>query len=270
MRWAIILILFGLMMPQGGNAAPKSDLWAKWRAHDPASTDVIDHSMWDKFLSRYVVSSPDGINRVAYGKVTTADKMVLHTYIQGLSRLSVSTFNRNQQRAFWINLYNALTLEVILDHYPVSTIRKINISPGFFSSGPWGKKLLQIESEDISLDDIEHRILRPIWKDARLHYGLNCASLGCPNLQTKAFRAANTEGLLDKGAREYINHPRGVSFRDGRLTVSSIYHWFKEDFGGNDQGVIRHLMDFASPDLKGTLKNVTKISDDDYDWSLNE
>jgi hypothetical protein len=122
----------------------------------------------------------------------------------------------------------------------------------------------------VSLDDIEHRILRPIWKDPRLHYALNCASIGCPNLQVRAFNAANGESLLEKGARDFINHRRGASVKDGRLRVSSIYTWFKEDFGGNDAGVIRHLSAFAKPGLKTSLKGIRVIDDDDYDWSLNE
>ncbi len=269
MRPALILIVFWLL-PSGVTAAPKADLWARWMDHDPDATSQVDHSSWDNFLSRYVSGSPNGINRIAYAKVSKADHENLQSYIYSLSDTAPSTFNRLEQRAYWINLYNALTVKVVLDHYPITTIRKINISPGLFSAGPWGKKLAQVEGEKLSLDDIEHRILRPIWKDARIHYALNCASKGCPNLQTRAFTAANAEVMLEKGAKEFINHPRGATVKDRRLIVSSIYDWFKEDFGDSDQGVIDHLKIYANPGLKEKLEVITEIDDDDYDWSLNE
>ena len=120
------------------------------------------------------------------------------------------------------------------------------------------------------MDDIEHRILRPIWKDPRIHYGVNCASIGCPNLRRVAFTSENADGLLSQGAVEYVNHHRGAKVENGKLTVSSIYEWFQEDFGGNDRGVIEHLKKWAKPELLEKLKQVSKISNDNYDWSLNE
>lgn len=266
----LVLLILGLCLPVVAQAAPKADLWPRWQEHDPASRVEIDHGRWNAFLSRYVSASADGINRVVYAEVTAADKSLLQSYIRSLGRVAVNGLNRPEQRAYWINLYNALTIKVVLDKYPVSSIRKINISPGFFSTGPWGKKLIEIEGEEVSLDDIEHRILRPIWKDPRLHYAVNCAALGCPSLLRRAFTAANAETLLDKGARDYVNHPRGATIRGKRLSVSSIYTWFKEDFGGTDLGVIRHLRVFAKPGLRQALAGVDAIDDDAYDWSLNE
>ncbi|MGB6971054.1 MAG: DUF547 domain-containing protein, partial [Desulfobulbales bacterium] len=155
-------------------------------------------------------------------------------------------------------------------HYPVKSIRDIDISPGIFSSGPWDAKLLSIEGEKISLNDIEHRILRPIWQDNRVHYAVNCASLGCPNLQPLSFTARNLDMLLDKAARDFINHPRGVSFINNRLQVSSIYFWFQEDFGASENGIIRHLKKYLTPDNLKRLDAVHKKIRHQYDWSLNE
>ncbi len=162
-------------------------------------------------------------------------------------------------------------MDVVLEHYPVETIRAIRISPGFFSIGPWGKKLISVEGEKLSLDDIEHRILRPIWKDPRIHYAVNCASLGCPKLMPRAFTAANTEALLEQGARDFINSYHGARFEaDGRLTASSIYDWFQEDFGGSEAGVIAHLRLYARPELESKLERISDVYDFDYDWSLND
>ena len=96
----------------------------------------------------------------------------LNAYVENLSRMPINDFNRAEQKAFWINLYNALTVKVVLAAYPVKSIRDIAISPGLFARGPWGKKLIEIDGETVSLNDIEHRILRPIWRDPRLHYAL--------------------------------------------------------------------------------------------------
>ena len=204
-----------------------------------------------------------------YAGVGAADRDSLDLYFSMLSGTEVGKLNRDGQRAFWINLYNLLTVRVILDHYPVKSIRDIDISPGFFTDGPWGKPLVTVEGEDLTLNDIEHRILRPIWQDPRLHYAVNCASIGCPNLQRRAFTAANTVALLEQASQAYVNHPRGARVEDGRLIVSSIYEWFKADFGGSDQGVIDHLMRFAEPALRARLEGITEIDDDAYDWSLN-
>jgi hypothetical protein len=157
-----------------------------------------------------VTEHPSGIHRVRYGSVTPDDRKALGDYLRALEGTEVSGLGREEQKAYWINLYNALTVMVVLDRYPVGSIRDIDISPGLFRRGPWGAKLLTIQGRKVSLDDIEHRILRPLWKDSRIHYAVNCASLGCPNLQPEAYTRANTESLLEKGAREFVNHPRGV------------------------------------------------------------
>jgi hypothetical protein len=262
---ALLLVLAG----PGARAAPVAELWERWTAHEAQSRVTLDHGAWGSFLGTYVVEGADGINRLAYGRVTAADRAVLSAYIGRLAATPVGRLNRDEQRSFWINLYNALTVQVILDHYPVAGIRDIDISPGLLADGPWKKPLVAVEGADLSLDDIEHRILRPIWRDPRLHYAVNCAALGCPNLQPEPFTAANTEDLLERGARAYINHPRGARLEGGRLVVSSIYHWFREDFGDSEAGVLAHLRRYAGPELARDLEGVSRIGDHAYDWRLN-
>jgi hypothetical protein len=268
--WVVVIIITSLLICSSANAAPKADLWPKWQKHDPASTRQIDHSAWDKFLKTYLVAPhPSGINRLRYESVNEEDRKALKSYLQSLQTVPISSHNRLEQKAYWINLYNALTVEVVLGRYPVSSIRDINISPGLFTSGPWGAKLLTVEGEKLSLDDIEHRILRPIWKDNRVHYAVNCASLGCPNLQSSAYTAENTQALLERGAGEYVNHPRGVTIKDGKLRVSSIYVWFNEDFGGSAEGLMQHWRNYANGALAKALENYRGGLEHDYDWRLN-
>ncbi len=265
LRLLAIIVGFTLFSLALAEAAPRAELWPRWEKHDPASGVVVDHTAWERWLKAYVTAGADGIHRVAYARMTADDKARLAAYVDALVAVPVDRLNRPEQRALWINLYNALTVKTVLAHYPVKSIRDIDISPGLFSSGPWGRKLVRIAGEEVSLDDIEHRILRPIWRDPRLHYAVNCASLGCPNLPREAFTGGNTERLLDEGARAYATHPRGARIAEGRLVVSSIYVWFREDFGGSDTGVIEHLKRYGA-----RLDGRTRIERDAYDWSLND
>ncbi len=260
-----------LMVALPATAAPKAELWSRWEAHNPAGELRVDHEPWNHFLSTYIdTAHVSGINRVRYGAVSDVDREKLEEYVGALEKAPISQLRRDEQKAFWINLYNALTVRTILRHYPVESIRAIKISPGLFSSGPWGKKLAKVEGEEISLNDIEHRILRPLWRDNRVHYAVNCASLGCPDLLPEAFTAKNTDRLLEFAARAYVNHPRGAELKEGRLHLSSIYEWFEEDFGGGRQGVIDHLRQYAEEPLATGLKSFSGKMKDGYDWSLNE
>lgn len=267
--FAVLLgVFFGSAAAHG---APAAKLWPYWQKHDRDSRTAVDHSAWDSILKHYVTTDhPSGINRFSYSSVTEEDRRVLQGYLRKMQAINVSGLNRPEQMAFWINLYNAQTVEIILRHYPVKSIKAIDISPGFFSNGPWDAELLTIEDRKLSLNDIEHRILRPIWQDNRIHYAVNCASLGCPNLLPRAYTAESLDLLLDKAARDYVNHPRGVSFTGRGIAVSSIYIWFKEDFGGTDKGILRHLRKHLSAENLQKLAHQPQIITHRYDWALNE
>lgn len=248
-------------------AAPAAELWERWSSHQADSDLIIDHSTWNSLVERFVSESKDGINRVDYSDFKSTDRQQLQSYISALSKTPISQYRRNEQLAFWINLYNAVTVKVVLDNYPVLSIR--DIKSGFFTFGPWDKDLVKVEDVILTLNDIEHRILRPIWRDARIHYAVNCASIGCPNLQSIAFTSSNAESLLDKAAVDYINHPRAVRLQNGKLRVSSIFNWYKADFGDMDVRVIDHIRQYAKPSLISQLAGIKKIDGDDYDWSIN-
>jgi hypothetical protein len=267
-------LLLGSQAAEAGMArlfVPKAELWPRWEEHISADTRTIDHTAWNAFLGKYLdTKHPSGIHRMNYKAVTAEDRRSLEEYLRRLEATFISTYNRREQLAYWINLYNALTVKVVLDRYPVKSIRDIKIPPGIFSIGPWSGKLVTVEGEKISLNDIEHRILRPIWRDPRSHYAVNYASLGCPNLAGVAYTGENTDRLLTESAIAFINHPRGASFRDGRLVVSSLYDWFEGDFGGEGAGVLKHLRQYARGDLAKQLENYDGAYDDEYDWGLNQ
>jgi hypothetical protein len=264
--------LAALLFGASAFAAPSAELWPRWAKHDAASTRKVDHDAWNKWLAAHVVAGKgvsQGINLVRYQKVSAANKAALDTYLKRMGAVPISTYSRAEQKAYWINVYNALTVDLMVDRWPVETIRDVDISPGLFADGPWGKKLFSVEGVKISLNDIEHRILRPVFRDPRVHYAINCASLGCPNLRPTAYRRAGLDAALQAAAVAFVNHPRGARVDQGRLYVSSIYDWFESDFGGSERGVIEHLRKFAKPALKKQLSGVTEIEDDQYDWRIN-
>jgi len=222
----------------------------------------VDHSPWAGILDAYLTANhPSGVNRFDYDAVSSGDRRILADYLESLESVDVAALDRDEQMAYWINFYNALTVEVILDHYPLDSIRDI--------SRPWTTPLVTVGGIELSLDDIEHEILRPIWGDPRIHYAVNCASIGCPNLADQPFTANRLEEMLDNAAREYVNHPRGVGFDGRRITLSSIYKWYDEDFGDRDQ-LADHLLKYADSETADELRNYSGRFRYDYDWELNQ
>jgi hypothetical protein len=260
----------GVMSMTGGAVA--GEIETTFHKSQAGSRKVIDHSAWTAILKVYVKSGADGLNRVDYARLKAEKAAALKTYVATLSAIDPTSLDKPEQIAFWANLYNAKTVEIIIDNYPVKSIKDISLGGGLlaaFSGGPWKAKVLKVSGVGLSLDDIEHVILRPYFKDPRLHYAVNCASVGCPNLLTEAFSGASLEAQLDRGARSYVNSPRGFLVRNGTVKASSIYKWFVEDFGGDEKGVIAHALRYAEPKLAAELKGLAAISSYDYDWSLN-
>jgi len=215
---------------------------------------------YNAFLAKYV-SSVNGINLVAYDQVTPADRAALRSYIEMLSTQDIEALPRDAEMATWFNLYNAKTIELILENYPTKSIRKI--------SNPWKKDRLVVNGRKMSLDDIEHGTVRKKYNEPRVHYAFNCASIGCPNVKPTAWEAATLEADLVQASRDFVASERGVSVRDGKIVASSIFKWYKKDFGGNEAGVLAHLRQYASGSKKAALDAATKINKYDYDWDLN-
>ncbi|MEO1092966.1 MAG: DUF547 domain-containing protein [Pseudomonadota bacterium] len=248
-------------------AAPASRLVdAHWTQSGSGSS--VDHGPWAAFLQRFVTADDAGVNRVRYDQVGPADRAALDAYIADLAATDVTALARAEQLALWINLYNALTVRTVLDHPGVDSIREITFGRSG-ASGPWGEPLVTVEDRDLSLDDIEHGIIRPVFDEPRIHYAVNCAAVGCPNLQMTPFTAAGLDDQLDQAARSYVNDPRGVALTvGGDVELSSIYNWFRADFGGSETAVLGHLQAFAEPGLRERLAGAS-IDSYTYDWALN-
>ena len=263
-------LVLAALLAQHSLAAPKSELWPYWQSDNAGSDVTVDHQIWQKLLSRFVVSGNDKINRVAYQDFDDAAKTQLRRYLNTLSKIAPTRLNRKEQLAYWINLYNAQTVQVVLDH----PMKKSILSMGpFLSLGPWDEPYLNIEGKPVTLNDIEHRILRPIWQDHRLHYVLNCASLGCPNLNREAYSAATIERQLAQAEREFLQHPRAISLTQrGKLQLTSLFDWYLKDFANSKNQLLTYLArqrpDLA-PAIKGFADAKSPAIDYVYDWDLN-
>jgi hypothetical protein len=192
---------------------------------------------------------------------------------------------RQQRLAFWINAYNALTLRAIVDHYPIrsawltlqprNSIRQID--------GVWATLTWRAAGRTVTLDDIEHRILRPEFKEPRVHFAINCASAGCPPLAADPYRASSLDAQLDDAARRYLGSERGLRVDGNTLRVTRILEWYGEDFVARFapeasaepdrieraiRGVVVRFGPPAAADL--AQKPATRIRFLDYDWSLND
>ncbi|WP_242602084.1 DUF547 domain-containing protein [Legionella yabuuchiae] len=258
-----------LLISHAAIASFNKNLWPKWEITSPMSNNVISHEEWQTFLNQHVITNSEGINLIDYPNMNEEDRMLLKQYITHMSAIKIGDYNRQEQLAYWINLYNALTVQTIASYYPVESIQEINISPGLFSIGPWGANLITIEGIQMSLEDIHNRIIRPIWNDPRTHYVLNNGSIGAANISKYAFQSATLDKQLNQAAIEYINSLRGVQVIDGKLIVSKLYDWFSEDFGGTEKDIINHLTQFANQSLRQQLSKIKEVNTYNYNWHLN-
>ncbi|MEL6482072.1 MAG: DUF547 domain-containing protein [Pseudomonadota bacterium] len=254
-------------LPGAAGAAPKSRLIDdRWTRHGGGGDP--DHSAWGGILAKHLrTGTRSGVALFDYAGAQ-GDRSSLQRYLEAMQAVEPTALSSGAAFAYWVNLYNAVTIDLVLGAYPVDSIREVN--GGLFNTGPWTDDVVRVGGQDLSLDDIEHGILRPVWRDPRIHYAVNCASIGCPDLAAKPFTAGALEPMLEAGARAYVAHPRGATVTGGGIVASSIYDWFEEDFGGNEAGIIAHLKAYAPKAKAAEIGNASGIDDFRYDWSLND
>lgn len=218
-----------------------------------------DHGIYAELLAMYV---KDGV--VDYAGFKKNEKK-LDRYLEIFDFNDIKTLDRGEQMAFYINAYNAWTIKLILSKYP--NVESIKDLGGFW--GPWKKEFVNLHDTVVSLDYIEHDILRPVYKDPRIHFAVNCASKGCPPLIAEPYDGSRLDKQLDRVAHAFINDPERNYLAGDKLYVSSIFKWFSEDF--NDD-VIGFFIRYADEPLKKQLqtrKDQIKVKYLSYDWTLN-
>ena len=212
----------------------------------------IDHSIWDNLLSKYV-SNKGEVNYKGFIK----DKKLFKEYLAHLSENEpTDNWTKEERLAYWMNVYNAFTIKLITDNYPVNSIKDIK--------DPWDKRFFKIGSKWRNLNEIEHKILRKM-NDPRIHFGINCASFSCPTLHNRAFTATNVNIILDSLASAFINNPNHNTIAKSNVKLSKIFKWFSKDFKTNGS-IIDYLNKYSST----VIDSNAKITYKEYNWSLNE
>jgi hypothetical protein len=233
-----------------------------------ASAATIDpsHAALTAILGKHV--KPSGVDYAGLKK----DPASLTAYLDTLTEVPGSTFKqwpKEQQMAMLINLYNAATLKLVVNNYPLKSIKEI----GKLSGGPWKQSVVRLFGKNVSLDHIENNLLRPNYKDPRIHFAINCASIGCPALRTEAFQASKLNTQLDEQARAFLHDStkNRVDTKAGALHLSSIFDWFKGDFVGKSGSVEKFIAPYLDDaERKWVEKGGFKTKYTDYDWSLNK
>ncbi|MBC8391541.1 MAG: DUF547 domain-containing protein [Deltaproteobacteria bacterium] len=224
------------------------------------SNATVGHDLYAGLLEKYVKRGVVDYNSFK------SEEASLDKYLKILEETDVKKLARKGQFAFYVNAYNAWTIKLILSGYPgVKSIKDL----GSLFKSPWKKQLARIDGDIMTLDHIEHNILRPRFKDPRAHFAINCASKGCPPLRSEPYRADILDRQLDEMTRAFINDTLRYRLEGQTLYVSSIFKWFSEDF--NDD-VVGFFLKYAQKDFKKKLeesKSNIRVKYLNYDWSLN-
>lgn len=258
MRLFCLLLLCALCASCG---APEKKIYP---VLPPEAETGFSHEALDSLLQKHVKLD---LGRVDY-RGLQKDREVLRSYVEGVGSAHIDALSKDEQMAFWINAYNAYTLWLILEHYPeLASIRDL--------PDPWKQKRYKVAERTMSLDDIEHGTLRPVFRDPRIHFAVNCASVGCPSLQDRAWTGENLESMLEKATRSFVNDKRHLQIRDGEIHLSSIFKWYGKDFThpdnlGHASSIQAYVRRYASPELAAQIRDDAPIHFLKYDWSLND
>jgi hypothetical protein len=217
-----------------------------------SSAQTVNHSLWQTLLENHV--SSDG--NVNY-KALKSNSSQLNTYINQLSKSTPSERSSKEEKlAYWINAYNALTIDLILRNYPVKSIKEIN--------NPWKQRLWEFGKNNYNLDEIEHEILRNM-NEPRIHFAIVCASYSCPKLQNEAFTAEKLDQQLTKATKEFLADTNRNQISENSIKISKIFDWFSKDFTKNGS-----LIDFLNLYTEVNISPNAKKRYKDYNWALND
>ena len=242
-------------------APAKEEVVVKEPSKSPSKSSVqakpapkVDHVPFDALLRKYVSNG----GKVNYAGIKT-DKSKLNAYIKTLqSNHPESSWSKNEQLAFWINAYNAFTIKLIVDNYPVGSITDLH------KGDPWNNwKGVKIGSKTYTLNNIENDIIRPQFKDARIHFAVNCAAKSCPRLLNRAFFASTLNTQLDKQTKSFINSAGSNTIGANAVKISKIFDWYKVDFEGGN--VVSFLNKYSTTKINANAS----VSYLEYDWKLN-
>jgi len=227
----------------------------------PSNASTVNHEIWAELLGRYI--TPGGVDYTGF----KAAEDRLDQYLKVLEDTDPEKLPRNEQYAYFINAYNAWTIKLILSNYPgVKSIKDF----GTILKSPWQKDWVRVNGEVLTLDDVEHNILRPRYKDPRVHFAINCSAASCPPLRTEPYLADRLDQQLEDSTRSFVNDADSYRLEGNTLYVSRIFKWFSEDF---NEDALGFYLQYANGALKEKLtrqKDRIKVKYLHYDWALND
>ncbi len=239
------------------------------------STFDHDHTAWTEILQANVQG--DAFDYAAVQKAPQKLNAYLET-LQAVTPRELGGWTKEERYAFWINVYNAYTIKKVVDNYPLDSIKDLNTGL-FGAKSVFNKEFIPMsahhpegDKDELSLNDVEHGILRPKFKDARVHAAINCASYSCPPLLNEAFTAKKLDEQLDKQMKAFVVDTKRnqLNREKNRLYLSEIFDWFDDDFE-RDAGTVReYVARFAPEKDREFIRNAKRIKYIDYDWSLND
>ena len=214
----------------------------------------VSHSSWDALLSRHVTSE----GKVNYDGFKS-DIAKLDAYLNLIGNNEAKPgWTQAEKKAFWLNTYNAWTIKLVLERYPVNSIKDV-------SAKPWDKRFIKVGANTLTLNDIENKIIRRQFKDARIHFAVNCAAISCPKLSNKAFTLLNVEKELDRLTKEFFKS-ENVKLVEKSAQLSKIFEWYAEDFIQESESVLKFVEQYSGM----TFHSKVKVNYLDYNWKLNE
>lgn len=218
----------------------------------------VTHELWDSLVHEHVTES----GLVDY-EGFIADSNRLNQYLDLLSRHHPNDehWSRDERLAYWINAYNAFTVKLIVDHYPVESIKDIKNGIPFVNT-VWDIKFIKIEGREYDLNNIEHGIIRPKFDEPRIHMAVNCAAISCPKLQNEAYTAEKLDAQLDQASREFLSNEDKNVITPDQLKLSKIFSWYRGDFDS--------VIEFVDQHTETDIKENPEVEYLDYNWALNE
>ncbi len=239
-----------------------------WDDSEPLSEINVDHTALQEILQAYVISDhPSGISRFDYDRVLDDDKAKLQAYLDYLQLLEPRQLSEAEAKAYWVNLYNAATLNMVIDAYSNGRVTKVQARG--LPTRRWRRTIVTVALQDMSLDDILNGVIRPLYRDPRMHFALFFCTLGGPDMPTEVLNGENNNELLDKFQEKYLMQSRAVRLEDGELVLSEIFQNYDTDFADSESALIRYLQQYVPEPVSEAMNGVYDIRFD-YDWALNQ
>ncbi len=221
----------------------------------------IKHNLWDSLVREHVNEA----GLVDYpGFITDSTRLNAYLELLGDHHPNDKHWTRDERLAYWINAYNAFTVKLIVDHYPVESIKDIKNGIPFVNT-VWDIKFIDIEGRTYDLNNIEHGIIRPKFEEPRIHFAVNCAALSCPKLANRAYTAEQLDAQLTEAAKSFLADEQKNELRPGKVKISKIFTWYQGDFTTEGRSLIEYLNQYAPIEIQegATIEYL------DYSWALN-